>query len=365
MPSITNVTYPRDFYDALDAGKLTSAMLGACDAQLAGIAKNALKKAKKSEPYDVQAFVSDALAWAYHRPNEAWSAATESVFATALKRQKHGTGWSCTERLLCAWTRYSTYIPRAEHHAALRGYMDSGHRKAASMTLPLVGPLPVLLQFAPHDAQREWLAEAAKFAQSADTLNIELLGLFYFHGEHTKLDRLQQREANVAFLGVRGRPPMPFACVDAIAALHPDKDALQSGLLRLALKMACHPNFFPQYLAEGQAQCRQHLAPWLQKNALPEDPILRSECLLAAAFLEQHAPGWIDPGVWQAQAPLEWQHVQDALPVLQALHGVAWSPHQSERVVDELALLLAPTLGLRGQTNLTLPAQWDTCDLVQ
>lgn len=364
MPS-TTVMFPRDFYDALEAGQMNASMLDSCDAQLASIAAKAPKKPKKNAPYDVDAFVSDALLWAYQHPSQAWSAATESVFATVLKRKKHGTGWSCTDRLLCAWTRHSTYMPRADHHGVLRAHMNQGHANGQSKMLPLVGPLPSLLQFAPQDAQREWLEAGVDAAQNEDSLSIELMALLYFHGEHNKLSRVQQREVNVALLGVRGRAPMPFSCIEGIHGQHPNAGALQSSLLRLTLKMACNPLFFPEYQVAGKNQCREYLQPWLQKNPLPTDPILRSECLLAAAFLEQHAPEWIDPDVWKAQAPQEWAHVQAALPVLLSLHNVAWSPYDSERVVDALALLLAPTLGLNGQESAPLPALWDKCDLVQ
>ena len=76
-------------------------------------------------------------------------------------------------------------------------------------------------------------------------------------------------------------------------------------------------------------------------------------------------PGWIDPAVWQKQAPTDWERVQAAIPVLQSLNDVPWDPYHSERTVEDLAVLLAPTLGLNGQESAPLPALWDKCDLVQ
>lgn len=52
-------------------------------------------------------------------------------------------------------------------------------------------------------------------------------------------------------------------------------------------------------------------------------------------------------------------------PVLQSLNDVPWDPYHSERTVEDLAVLLAPTLGLNGQESAPLPALWDKCDLVQ
>ena len=86
---------------------------------------------------------------------------------------------------------------------------------------------------------------------------------------------------------------------------------------------------------------------------------------IATQGIDQPTPGWIDPAVWQKQAPTEWERIQAAIPVLQSLNDVPWDPYHSERTVEDLAVLLAPTLGLNGQESAPLPALWDKCDLVQ
>lgn len=354
---------PPDFYTALMHGGLDTPMLETCDAQLRRIATHGIDQ---PTPYDLGAFTADALAWAYRNPQEPWSEATENVFAAALAEMHAAETGRHVDRLFCTWTRRSTYIPRLEHQPIIRDYVRLMHTCDMSNTTQLVGPLPIMWDFVPSKERNELLEDTTRYVQSGFDANaIEAASLVYFKGPHKQLTSVHQRAANDALLGMRERTPLPFACIEAIAAQHPDPQALQRSLLRLALKMATNPQRFEEYRAIGQAQCRDYLVPWLQKNPLPKDSMLRCECLLAAALLEQHAPGWIDPAVWQKQAPTEWERVQAAIPVLQSLNDVPWDPYHSERTVEDLAVLLAPTLGLNGQESAPLPALWDKCDLVQ
>ncbi len=347
-----------DFYDALMHGGLDTPTLEGCDAQLRSIAMQGIDQ---PAPYDLGAFTSDALAWAYRNPNEPWSEATEGVFAAALAEMHAAETGRHVDRLFCAWTRRSTYTPRLEHQPLIRDYIRLMHASDMSNTTQLVGPLPLLWQFVPRNERTEWLEDTARYVQSGFDANaLEAVSLVYFHGPHTKLSCVHQRAANDVLLGMRERTPLPFACIEAIAKQHPEPAALQRSLLRLALKMATHPQRFAEYRSLGEEQCRQYLVPWLQQNPLPKELMLRSECLVAAALLEQHAPGWVDPGVWQMQAPQEWSRVQEAIPVLQSLNDIPWNPHHSERTVEDLAQLLAPTLAMdTNQESVPLPAQWD------
>lgn len=350
---------PPDFYTALMHGGLDTPTLESCDAQLRRIATQ--QSIDQPTPYDLGAFTSDALAWAYRNPKEPWSVATEKVFAAALAEMHANETGRNVEQLFCAWTRRSTYTPRMEHQPLIRDYIRLMHAADMSHTTQLVGPLPLLWKFIPRKERTEWLEDTVRYVQSGfDANDIESMALVYFHGGSTPLSAVHQRAANDALLGMRERTPLPFACIDTISQQHPDPGALQRSLLRLALKMATHPQRFEEFKAIGQEQCREYLQPWLQTNPLPREPLLRSECLLAAALLELHAPGWIDPVVWKVQAPKEWSHVQTAIPVLQSLHDVPWRPHHSERTVEDLAILLAPTLEMSTTFDaIVLPEQWD------
>ena len=83
---------------------------------------------------------------------------------------------------------------------------------------------------------------------------------------------------------------------------------------------------------------------------------------IATHGIDQPTP--YDLGAFTADA-LAWAYRNPQEPGASIPQRCAVDPYHSERTVEDLAVLLAPTLGLNGQESAPLPALWDKCDLVQ
>lgn len=297
------------------------------------------------------AFSTNVFSWLYRNPKTPWEPETEELFAHRLRQSYDKKSVEGVAPLLRAWTRAGTYLPARAHRDIIDRFLDICDVATGTRILSFA---PGVAQLLSQEKRESWLAVSEAYVRARPhTVDIPQVVFAYLHGGTASLTPEQRRGANDMLLGRAETYPIPFAWARSLATSHPQPEELQAAYLRMALNFAIHPDKLAKSRTIALNDCQQTLYPWL-RQAPPRDPLLQTECLLIGALLAREAPEWSASSVWQEALPANWVRVQAALPILESLHGPAWSRTNAEKAVFALVTMLGPAPP-EGLSTMALP----------